>query len=155
ALAQTTDAERLQTLERQLQDAQQQIRALQRAMDRHAHPSAARRAHVQDDERAAEKPAAEPVDLLLDTLRKQGTINEADYQQIKRAIEGKRAGTENALPAAPETPTTAAPVAEQAPEPQEPPPAEHASSVKASYTLGTGLLVRSRNNLWSLNLRNR
>ena len=153
--AEGADDARLEALEKQLKDAQQEIRELRRIIQ---HPGEQQhgesRVPVKEVEHPEAQPKVAPVDLLLDTLRKQGTISESDYQAIKRAMAGTKEPEQHGPAAAEGTRLSEAPVA-QSHEARKTRQRAHSYPVSASYRIGSGLSVYSEDGTWSAIIRNR
>ena len=159
--------DRVRLLEQQLHEAQARIEELQSNARRHTTSdhtprSKNRRARIAAGQVEVERetPPAGPVDpvlLLLETLRKRGTITASDYEELKAAVVAKQERLERA-PSTPEPPSgtvAAAPPAVRLDEGIEKPHKQKELPVSAHYQFGKGLTVQTLNRKFDLTLRNR
>jgi phosphate-selective porin OprO/OprP len=143
-----------------LRKAQRQIEALQRevARERAAEPPTAAPARQARDAAGPEgttaaAPAAEPVDLLLEALRKRGTIAESDYRSLRAAIAAKRDDAERQAAES----RRAAEVAKQAEAGARAAaaPPEDSLAIRAGYRAGKGLTFATEDGRFQVAIYNR
>lgn len=160
--------DRVRALEQQLRKAEAQIEQLQSkarqregVADRARHPKTPRarieEAHGAVEEGTPSPDSDDPVLLLLETLRKRGTIADSDYEDLKRGILARRQRQDNVVSTAQPPPETAAPPTQET-ELEASVRRDHKRTnlpVTADYAVGKGLTVRTADRRFDISIRNR